>query len=261
MSEVKLYTQPNAVLVGKTDIVSSGIYEFLKNHDMGWLTDASDGSEYISEFGGRICYMSFGAGRKTNKEYLDNIIKSGHGSVLEHGVWNFAIWGVSRSLTHELVRHRAGAGYSQLSQRYVDESVAEYVVAPLFNRPELIDEYKQDMQSIHNLYLKWADKAAAIIDQELPNFSKTDKRKNARQAARYFLPNATETKLLFTCNTRALRHVIEMRASEHADVEIRNLAMALLKIVQPIAPNLFGDYEHKILSDGTQAASTSFSKV
>ena len=89
---------------------------------MTWETDTEIGGEQLVEAGGRLCYVSYGKGRKTNAEYIDNIIESKHGSVLEHAVWNFIIAGVSRSFTHELIRHRAGWGYSQLSQRYVDES-------------------------------------------------------------------------------------------------------------------------------------------
>ena len=92
----------------------------------------------LNEVAGRTCYMSFGKGRKSNEEYLENILSSKHGSVLEHAVWNLLITGVSRALTHELVRHRAGFGYSQLSQRYVDESEARYVVPPLYQENEAL---------------------------------------------------------------------------------------------------------------------------
>src|SRR5437868_3872093 len=95
-----------------------------------WQGESSDG-ERLAEFAGRLCYMSQHnpAGRST-REYLENIKKQGHGSVLEHANYSLLLEGVSRSLTHELVRHRAGFAYSQLSQRYVDESVASFVVPP-----------------------------------------------------------------------------------------------------------------------------------
>src|SRR5512134_1123720 len=95
-----------------------------------WKGPGSDG-ERLAEFAGRICYMSQGnpAGR-TTAEYLTNILKQGHGSVFEHAVYVVLIEGISRSCSHELVRHRAGFGYSQLSQRYVDESHAAFVMPP-----------------------------------------------------------------------------------------------------------------------------------
>ncbi len=93
--------------------------------------DAGYGAQFLCEMAGRLCYMSFGAPRPGgNKAYLDRIRESGHGSVLEHPTWSFIFCSTSRSLTHELVRHRVGKAYSQLSQRYCDESVAEYVVPP-----------------------------------------------------------------------------------------------------------------------------------
>src|SRR5690606_6234870 len=106
-----------------------------------WSSDSDVPAERIAEFAGRVCYLSFGpdagfegghrliAGRTTNREYLANILKVRHGSVLEHGVWTFLFEGVSRALTHELVRHRHFS-YSQLSQRYVDESDVGFVLPP-----------------------------------------------------------------------------------------------------------------------------------
>lgn len=255
------HIRPRVSLIAKTNIEKSEVGEFLKEHGMGWPANSDDPSvELVSEFGGRICYMSFGKGRPS-KEYHEHILEVGHGSVLEHGVWNFAIWGVSRALTHELIRHRAGSAVSQLSQRYVDESLAEYVIAPLFQHESVIEEYQEDLLKVHELYLKWQNKAVSLIDKHHPHLQGTDKRKNARQAARYFLPNATETKLLFSVNTRALRHIIELRGSEHADVEIRNLAIELYNIAVKKAPNLFFDYELINLPDGSKAVRTKFNKV
>src|SRR3954469_9697544 len=95
-----------------------------------WLGDSTDG-ERLAEFAGRLCYMSqANPAKRATREYLDNIKKQGHGSVLEHANYSLLLEGVSRSLTHELVRHRAGFAYSQLSQRYVDESEASFVIPP-----------------------------------------------------------------------------------------------------------------------------------
>lgn len=259
--EPKIFTSPQVRLIGVSAIDRAEVGQFLKEHDMAWPVDTESDAELLTEFGGRICYMSFGKGRKSFEEYSRHILESGHGSVLEHAVFNFAIWGVSRSLTHELVRHRAGTGFSQLSQRYVDESTAEYVVPPLFNRPEYIERFKTDISTVHQLYLKWAGIAGEIIDEHFPHLQGTDRRKNMRQAARGFLPNATETKMLFTCNVRALRHIVENRASVHADMEIRGLAVKMFKIAKEQAPFLFQDYKIESLPDGTEAVTGSYRKV
>ena len=97
---------------------------------MKWIGESTDG-ERLAEFAGRLCYMSQrNPASRTTRDYLENIKKQGHGSVLEHANYSLLLEGVSRSLTHELVRHRAGFAYSQLSQRYVDESEASFVMPP-----------------------------------------------------------------------------------------------------------------------------------
>jgi thymidylate synthase (FAD) len=111
---------------------------------------------------------------------------------------------------------------------------------------------------MHHAYMNLAEKLTAKFTAE-PD--KTLRRKLARQAARSVLPNATETKIFVTANSRALRHFIEMRGSRHADVEIRKLAIALLRVMQREAPNLFGDYELVSLPDGTYEATTPHRKV
>ena len=126
--------EPRIYVVGRQNVDRGELDKFLGEYGMSWQTDTEIGGEQLVEAGGRLCYVSYGKGRKTNAEYVANIIESKHGSVLEHAVWNFIIAGVSRSFTHELIRHRAGWGYSQLSQRYVDESEANYV------EPEIIAE-------------------------------------------------------------------------------------------------------------------------
>src|SRR5204863_7625132 len=94
-----------------------------------------------------------------NQAYLDHILEVGHGSVLEHAVWNFVFTGVSRSLTHELIRHRAGWGYSQLSQRYVDESVAEYVEPDVIAaHPELHRPWLDAVAHSHQAYMMLVEK-------------------------------------------------------------------------------------------------------
>lgn len=258
---MKIIRRPAVYLIGKQQLNESEIQRFLDDHQVGdWKTDTEVAAEVLPELAGRVCYMSFAKPRPGgNTAYLSHIKAVGHGSVLEHSVWNFLIVGVSRSFTHELVRHRAGFGYSQLSQRYVDESVAEFVEPDcIADDPELHEVFQAAVGEAQSAYVKLVEglarKFAHVEDRTL-------RRKMARQAARSVLPNATETKIFVTANARALRHFIELRCSEHAEVEIRIVAGEVLRILQKEAPSLFGDYEFIDLPDGTQAARTSSVKV
>lgn len=256
---MKIVRQPQVYLVGRQSIDTSGLDQFLTDHSLTWETDTSIGAERLCEIAGRVCYMSFGKGRKTNGEYLGNIIESQHGSVLEHSVWNFLFTGVSRSFTHELIRHRAGFAYSQLSQRYVDESTADFVEPDcIAEDPELHTVWMESIRQSHEAYCKLVDGLTRKFASEP---SATLRRKLARQAARSVLPNATETKIFVTANGRALRHFIELRGNEHAETEIRVVAMRVLEIMQKEAPNIFGDYAADPLPDGTTVARTEHRKV
>jgi thymidylate synthase (FAD) len=256
---VNIVRTPRVYLVGRQTLEAGAIDRFLQDHELTWETDTGVGAEVLCEMAGRVCYMSFGKGRKTNQEYLANIIDVQHGSVLEHAVWNFLITGVSRSFTHELVRHRAGFGYSQLSQRYVDESTCDFIEpACIAEDPELHTIWEESIRQSHEAYGKLV---AGLAHKFADEPSATARRKLARQAARSVLPNATETKIFVTGNGRAWRHFIELRASEHAEVEIRAVAVMILRILQSEAPNVFGDYTLEALGDGSEVARTPHRKV
>ena len=250
---------PHVYLVGRQVVDGTALTGFLADHQMTWSTDTEVGAEKLCEHAGRLCYMSFGKGRKSNAQYLANILESAHGSVLEHAIWNFVITGVSRSFTHELVRHRAGFGYSQLSQRYVDETTADFVEPDcIAEDPELHQVWLESIRQAHAAYCRLVAGLQAKFAGE-PDA--TLRRKLARQAARSVLPNATETKIFVTANARALRHFIESRAHEHAEVEIRKVALQILRILQHEAPNLFGDYQIVALPDGLEVARTAYHQV
>lgn len=258
--EIKIIREPAVYVIGRQTIDNAELDCFLHNHGVSWQTDTEIAGEHIVEAAGRVCYMSFAKPRPGgNKAYIGHILEVGHGSVLEHAVWNLLITGVSRSLTHELVRHRAGMGYSQLSQRYVDESIAEYVEPDcIANDPELHRLWIEAVTHTHQAYVKLTEELLDAFESE-PD--KTLRRKMARQAARSVLPNATETKIFVTGNARALRHFIEMRGTRHAETEIRKLAITMLRVMQTEAPNLFGDYQIVQLPDGTFEATTPYRKV
>ena len=258
---MKIIRDPSVYLVGRQVLDEGELQRFLADHKVtGWTTDSTRAAEVLPEVAGRVCYMSFAKPRPGgNKTYLEHIKEVGHGSVLEHSIFNFIITGVSRSFTHELVRHRAGFGYSQLSQRYVDESVADFVEPDCIgDDPELHRTWLAAVEQAQQAYVKLVEglqaKFASIED-------KTLRRKMARQAARSVLPNATETKIFVTANARSWRHFIELRCNEHAETEIRMVAAKVLEILQREAPSLFGDYEFIELPDGTRGARTAFRKV
>ena len=223
--------------------------------EIPWDTDAT-GGQALAEFAGRACYQSWkkpNPATATNAGYLRHILEVGHLSVLEHGSVTFYVTGVSRSLTHELIRHRHFS-YSQLSQRYVPERDAAMV------EPEVIAEDPE----LHAMFIAATDSAVHAYTELLEGLEKrfadveqaTLRRKQARQAARAVLPNATETRIVVTGNYRAWRHFVAMRASEHADIEIRALAIACLRELRRVAPNVFADFEITSLPDGTEVASS-----
>ncbi len=256
---MSIVREPRVYLVGRQTINAEAVDQFLRDHGLTWETDTEVDAEVLCEMAGRLCYLSFGKGRKTNREYLGNIINVQHGSVLEHAVWSFLFTGVSRSCTHELVRHRAGFGYSQLSQRYVDESACDFVEpACIAGDPELHTIWEEAIRQSHQAYGRLVEGLAGKFADEPDS---TLRRKLARQAARSVLPNATETKIFVTGNARAWRHFIELRANEHAESEIRRLAVQVLRILQRESPSMFGDYTLERLADGSEVARTPHRKV
>jgi thymidylate synthase (FAD) len=258
--EIRVLREPVVYLVGRQIVDDATLDAFLRDHGVSWETDTEQAGEHLTEVAGRLCYMSFAKPRPGgNQAYLSHILEVGHGSVLEHAVWNFVFAGISRSLTHELIRHRAGFGYSQLSQRYVDESVAEYVEPDeIAADAELHSLWLDAVAHSHQAYMALAAKLQERLSGE-PD--KTLRRKLARQAARSVLPNATETKIFVTANARALRHFIELRGNRAAEVEIRKLAIKVLQLMQKEAPHIFGDYQLVPLPDGTFEAVTEHRKV
>lgn len=263
---------PSVYLVGSNQI-EPGWGEFCDGQGGGWRSDAASGAQALCETAGRVCYLSFKSPRPGgNAAYLKHIIESSHGSVLEHAVFSLILTGVSRSLTHELIRHRQ-LSYSELSQRYVDCSDVAFVVPPALLAAvpaylagdasdhrrwdmgrEWYESCRDDLDSYHRL----ADSLLADAPAELAG---TDRRKWARQAARSVLPNCAETKVFVTGNARAWRNVIEQRTSRHADAEIRRLFDAVHAVLVGQAPALFTDYDKVPLPDGTWELVTANRKV
>jgi thymidylate synthase (FAD) len=281
LAERKVY------LVGHQAIDDDALAAFLADEGVSrWDTDTDDAGEKLVEVAGRLCYESYARPRPGgNKAYIDHILDVGHGSVLEHSTYNFIITGVSRSFTHELIRHRAGAGYSQQSQRFVDMETSRFVVPPL------IERYAASMPAIPiawNAAIEAARKAYGRLDdllleavcmehlfREHPTHefcgaqavldgcdrdTRTRLKKQAREAARSVLPNATETKIFVTLNARAARHFLEMRGDPVADAEIRSVAIDMLEILRGRSANAFGDME-VVERDGVSCIKSKHKKV
>lgn len=191
-------------------------------------------ADILAEAGGRACYSSFNRpnpATRRNKDYVNNILRMGHESVLEHASATFYITGVSRALTHELIRHRH-LSFSELSQRFVDMSKAEFVTPPAYRDIEM------ESPIASNLAECYEGDVADLMEAGY-------KRKQAREAARCQLPNATETKLVVTGNHRAWRDVLKRRYHVAADAEICELATEILRQLRDIAPNTFQDFPDK----------------
>jgi len=248
-----IYREPRVTLIARLE------FREPEHMPVQWMGEAS-GGERLAEFAGRICYMSQrNPASRSTAVYLDNIKKQGHGSVFEHAVYVLLIEGISRSCTHELVRHRAGFGYSQLSQRYVDESEAAFVMPPAIIGDEAQERaWQSQMEAAQAAYI-------AAVESLMTRYShiadRIHRRKMAREAARSVLPNGTETKIVVSGNVRAWRTMLELRAGEGAEQEIRRMALAVLKVLQAEAPSFFDDFEVYQGEDGIPAARPAYHKV
>lgn len=212
--------------------------------NVGAMVDATNGAfipeggkdgEVLAEFAGRACYQSWSKpnpATATNKGYLANIIEQEHFSVLGHPTVTLYIQGVSRNFTHELVRHHTGTRYSQLSQRFVDSGEMDYVVPPAMRGTRVLED---------QLARAWK---SAVRDYEIAVddlLAKGKTRKQAREAARAFLPGCAETKIVCMANLEAWRSIIARRAVTHADAEMREVMVQIAWTLKQGFPNAFQD--------------------
>jgi len=253
MTSPRYYTEPVITLLSRPSFTMP---EHLAVSLMGESTDG----EQLAEFAGRLCYMSQNnPAKRETRQYLENIKKQGHGSVLEHANYSLLLEGVSRSLTHELVRHRAGFAYSQLSQRYVDESEASFVVPPAVVGDDALETSWREQ--VEQAQAKYVELVGELMTRYGWVADKVHRRKMAREAARAVLPNATETKIVVTGNARAWRTMLELRSSEGAELEIRRMAVMVIRLLQREAPGFFSDFEIYAADDRREAARVFYHKV
>lgn len=206
-----------------------------------WTTDSRADAEMLAEFAGRACYQSWKnpSGRR-NAEYLANILAHEHFSVLEHAGFTVILTGVSRSFTHEFVRHRH-LSPSQLSQRFFNEAAARVVVPPLFRDDP---EARAILEEVHEQTLRAYSRLTELANRRLAGLEDaTLRRKRAREAARAVLPNMIETHIVMSGNHRAWREFFEKRGSLHAEAEMREVAIRIFtEVARPMAPALYQDF-------------------
>lgn len=244
----KNFVLPKAYLVGYTTLDLNNLTEYLKDTDqLEFLEDIKEGKskglsdgEILCSFYAKSCYASLTTKKNKNisktRPIYDNIlgiIKSGHGSVIEHCMLNFMVANCSRIFTHEMVRHRAGTAFSQTSGRYVRSESLDIVLDPILEPAmDLVNEARDYLE---NWYNKIQEKMGV---DDLKDFTL---KKKITSALRRFLPNGQSNEIGVSINLRELRHTIETRTSEHAEWEIRYIFNQIYKIAKEKYPSIFFD--------------------
>lgn len=262
-------------MIAQPQVELEGLRPFLRGFGdelgfEGYLDDptALPPAAQLLKAAGQTCYASFGRKRTYNENavrYFANQKEGGHGSVFEHAAFSFLCYGISRSNTHEIVRHRAGTAYSQLSQRYVSGKVLRFVERPEYQDvPALHKRFCERIDAAWREYHEVADELLALQelgDEHLAGERATDRRKRVQQTARSVLPNEAETILVMSANVRAWRHMVEMRTDAHAESEIRDLFFRIFLCLSRAEPVLFEDYRVIAHPDGSHGAGTDWRKV
>lgn len=240
-------TEPKVRMIAHTAVDAGALGEYLDDigADEYELDALISDTENLIKVAGKICYKSFQAGlnknisrvRDDSQQYISNINKVGHGSVIEHGSVTFVIWDCSRVVTHELVRHRAGTAMSQESGRYVRLNNIGFWI------PSCLKSNEEGLQMIYDHI---ADTERLVQHLEYvydvdgqPNFSK---KKELTSALRRVAPIGMATAIVWTMNMRAARHIIQMRTSRHAEEEIRLIFSKIADVMVPTFPALFSDF-------------------
>jgi len=236
-----------------------------------WHTDYTNSAELLAEFAGRLCYKSFAPGlnpnvtkvREGNAQYLGNILSQKHGSVFEHATTSVLFIGVSRILTHELVRHRPGTAYSQESQRYVRLDKFEVYIPDLTeafneiakateNTPEWAQEQQGKFVQIVDMFSKFGEEHIKglifqyMLDDKRVSFHA---KKQITSALRRLLPGGVNTNILVTCNHRTWRHILANRTSVGAEQEIRENMFKLAQMFSERYPNIYQDMRFEPIRD------------
>lgn len=239
--------EPGVFLVGETRVIEDGLRDYLRHIGVpDWQSDAPTDSEKIVEVMGRLCYLSFAPGlnpnvtrvREHNKDYLENILKVKHGSVIEHPVMNFIFTDVSRVFTHELVRHRVGVAISQESLRFVRlDNLGQWLPTAIREDEKAVEIFARTFEELEKLQLELAEH----FKLDAPNLP-FHKKKTITSAMRRVAPEGLATTIGWSANPRTIRWVLEMRTAPEAEEEIRLVFGKLGAIVVKRYPHLFGDF-------------------
>jgi thymidylate synthase (FAD) len=240
---------PTSYIVSLGEGFHPDFYQFLQHNAIQWLPDLDISfQESLYEFAGRLCYESWTLEdgsfvnknltkiRSGNREYLKNILKSRHGSVLEHGGIVVLYNNVSRVFTHELVRHRVGVAMSQTSGRYVRADNIKFWIPPSL---QSVDQVMMETIAYIEQAVRVMSSALNIDDPKL-NFNV---KKTLTSALRRITPNGLANNILFSYNGRSLRHVMEMRCSEAAEEEMQFVMRPLLFRLKAHFPSLLQDLD------------------
>lgn len=261
------WVEPKVFKIAETALSREGLVAFLK--ELGaeeWMekqpwhqskpSEDIDPSTSLIEVAGRACYKSFGLGlnpnitriRDNTKDYIENVLSKGDGSIFEHAMVSFAFVDVSRVYTHELVRHRVGVAISQESLRYVRPKELRMTLVPgseLAKLPNL-DEVTKELERHEGTY-------ARLVDSILTDEMRFDEKKAWTSALRRVLPDGIATNIVWSANHRTLRWVLEMRTAPGAEVEMRYVFDKVGQILQRDYPIIYGDFERKPHKDGVGA--------
>lgn len=221
--------------------------KYLIDENIDWRPDPSVSfTENLMEFAGRICYSAFKfkgeyknknltRTRKGNDTYIENLIKSGHTSVFEHGgPLTFLLKDVSRVCLMELIRHRVGTAYSQTSGRYVREDFDMYVPDCIQNNELALDKWNETVNEIKQKYLE----LESVFEFDDKPFSY---KKEVTSALRRILPNGMTNHMVFSCNHRTARHIINLRCTFSAEEEIRKMTFSMAEILKKEFKNIYQD--------------------
>lgn len=240
------FVTPKAYLIAETSIDDAVMLDALRSLGVeNWTTDSDNDAEILTEFAGKSCYMSFDTslnsnltkvGTRSNHDYIQKgIVAQHHGSVLEHSTVTFFLTNVSRIVTHELVRHRAGAAYSQTSGRYVrTDNVQMYFPYELDDYPAAADIFRRAMQQMEDSVAE----LARITDIDNQDFAT---KKRLTSAFRRLIGNGQSNHIVVTANHRSWRHMIEMRTSPHAEEEIRIVFADISRQLRAKFPAIYAD--------------------
>ncbi|MDA4122832.1 MAG: FAD-dependent thymidylate synthase [Thaumarchaeota archaeon] len=262
------FVQPQVYLIAESRVDPAQLKEMMgalgEKTALDWLSKAESASksdgELLTEVAGRICYKSFGVGlnpnvtkiRGTSREYLENTLAKGDGSIFEHSTCTFAFLNVSRVFTHELVRHRVGVAISQESLRYVRPTSLGFWLPPEFEGKK--KEVKAIVENIEDNYAS-LEKA---YDWNRMNF---DAKKRITSALRRIAPDGMATSIIWTANHRTIRHVIAMRTAESAEAEIRYVFDKVARMMKERFPLIYQDFESIDLPDKTKVWRPKYVKV